>query len=131
MYIFEYVSANKNYDYTMKKITLLFILSVAVITVSAQIVNPTKWEFNSVQNGNEVDLIFKATIEKGWHLYDTNLPEGGPIATAIVFADSTLFDFAGELQKNPQPEIHFDPTFQMQVGYFGNEATLTQKIRLK
>jgi len=115
----------------MKKITLLFILSVAVITVSAQIVNPTKWEFNSVQNGNEVDLIFKATIEKGWHLYDTNLPEGGPIATAIVFADSTLFDFAGELQKNPQPEIHFDPTFQMQVGYFGNEATLTQKIRLK
>ena len=115
----------------MKKITFLFTLILAVITASGQIVNPTKWEFNSVQNGNEVDLIFKASIEKGWHLYDTYLPEGGPIATAFVFADSTLFDFVGELQKNPQPEIHFDPTFQMKVGYFNTEATLTQKIRLK
>lgn len=115
----------------MKKITFLFTLILAVITTTGQIVNPTKWEFNSVQNGNEVDLIFKASIEKGWHLYDTYLPEGGPIATAFVFADSTLFDFVGELQKNPQPEIHFDPTFQMKVGYFNTEATLTQKIRLK
>ncbi len=115
----------------MKKITFLFTLILAVITATGQIVNPTKWEFNSVQNGNEVDLIFKASIEKGWHLYDTYLPEGGPIATAFVFADSTLFDFIGELQKNPQPEIHFDPTFQMKVGYFNTEATLTQKIRLK
>lgn len=115
----------------MKKITFLITLILAVITTTGQIVNPTKWEFNSVQNGNEVDLIFKASIEKGWHLYDTYLPEGGPIATAFVFADSTLFDFVGELQKNPQPEIHFDPTFQMKVGYFNTEATLTQKIRLK
>lgn len=115
----------------MKKITFLFTLILAVITATGQIVNPTKWEFNSVQNGNEVDLIFKASIEKGWHLYDTYLPEGGPIATAFVFADSTLFDFVGELQKNPQPEIHFDPTFQMKVGYFNTEATLIQKIRLK
>ncbi|HCE58167.1 MAG TPA: disulfide bond formation protein DsbD, partial [Prolixibacteraceae bacterium] len=111
--------------------TFLFTLILAVITATGQIVNPTKWEFNSVQNGNEVDLIFKASIEKGWHLYDTYLPEGGPIATAFVFADSTLFDFVGELQKNPQPEIHFDPTFQMKVGYFNTEATLIQKIRLK
>ncbi|MGE0020045.1 MAG: cytochrome c biogenesis protein CcdA [Draconibacterium sp.] len=115
----------------MKKATFLFTLILAVITATGQIVNPTKWEFNSMQNGNEVDLIFKASIENGWHLYDTYLPEGGPIATSFVFADSTLFDFVGELQKNPQPEIHFDPTFQMNVGYFNTEATLTQKIRLK
>ena len=115
----------------MKKFVFLTALFVATLAASAQMVNPTKWEFNSVQNGNEVDLIFKATIEKGWHLYDTYLPEGGPIATSFVFEDSTLFDFVGEIVKNPMPEIHFDPTFQMQVGYFSNEATLTQKIRLK
>lgn len=115
----------------MKKNTILLILFFAVLSVSAQIVNPTKWEFNSTQNGDEVDLIFKANIESGWHLYDTYLPEGGPIATAFVYADSTLFDFAGEIQKNPQPEIHFDPTFQMKVGYFTTLATLTQKIKLK
>lgn len=115
----------------MKKITFLFALILLTTLIHAQIVNPTKWEFNSKQNGNEVELVFKATIEQGWHLYDTYLPEGGPIATSFVFEDSTLFEFVGEIQKNPQPEIHLDPTFQMQVGYFNTMAELIQKIKLK
>lgn len=115
----------------MKKATFLFILIFATVLLQAQIVNPTKWEFDSKQVGNEVDLIFKATIDNGWHLYDTYLPEGGPIATSFVFEDSTLFEFVGKILKEPQPVITFDQTFQMNVGYFSNEATLIQKIRLK
>ena len=115
----------------MKKISFLFTLVFATLFLNAQIVNPTKWEFDSKQNGNEVDLIFKANIESGWHLYDTDLPEGGPIATSFVFEDSTLFDFVGKIVKDPQPEIHFDETFQMNVGYFNGQAVLTQKIKLK
>jgi len=115
----------------MKKATILFILIIASVLLKAQIVNPTKWEFDSKQVGNEVDLIFIATIDNGWHLYDTYLPEGGPIATSFVFEDSTLFEFVGEILKEPQPVITFDQTFQMNVGYFSNVATLTQKIKLK
>lgn len=115
----------------MKKITAFLVLILSAQFITAQIVNPTKWEFDSKQNGNEVDLIFKATIDKGWHLYDTYLPEGGPIATSFVFEDSTLFEFAGEIIKEPQPVITFDQTFQMNVGYFSDVATLTQKIKLK
>jgi thiol:disulfide interchange protein DsbD len=115
----------------MKKTVLLFAFVLTAIFLNAQIVNPTKWEFDSKQNGNEVDLIFKALIDKGWHLYDTYLPDGGPIATSFVFEDSTLFEFVGEIIKEPQPVITFDPTFQMNVGYFSDEAILTQKIKLK
>lgn len=115
----------------MKKISFLFTLVFATLFLNAQILNPTKWEFDSKQNGDEVDLIFKATIESGWHLYDTDLPEGGPIATALVFEDSTLFDFVGTIIKEPQPVINFDETFQMNVGYFSGQAILTQKIKLK
>jgi thiol:disulfide interchange protein DsbD len=64
-------------------------------------------------------------------LYDTSLPEGGPIATSIVYEDSTLFEFAGGLEKDPQPGEHFDNAFQLNVRYWSNEATITQKIRLK
>lgn len=114
----------------MKKITFILALVLVTIVTQAQILNPTTWTFDSKQNGNEVELIFKASIENGWHLYDTNLPEGGPIATSFVYADSTLFEFVGELQKNPQPEIHFDETFKMDVGYFNKEVVITQKIKL-
>jgi thiol:disulfide interchange protein DsbD len=115
----------------MKKIVFLFVFFLTTASLTAQIVNPTKWEFDSKQNGNEAELIFKATIDKGWHLYDTYLPEGGPIATSFVFEDSTLFEFTGEIIKDPQPVITFDQTFQMNVGYFSDVAILTQKIKLK
>lgn len=115
----------------MKKLTFVFTLVLITLLSQAQIVNPTKWTFDSKQDGRNVDLIFEANIDEGWHLYDTYLPEGGPIATSFVYEDSTLFDFTGELQKNPEPEIHFDETFQLQVGYFGGKAILTQPIKLK
>ncbi len=114
----------------MKKITLALTLIISSLMMQAQIVNPTRWDFDSKQNGRDVELIFHATIDRGWHLYDTELPEGGPIATAFVYADSTLFDFDGDLKKLPEPEIHFDQSFQLNVGYFNGEATLTQKIKL-
>lgn len=115
----------------MKRFLLSVVFFAAVFSIKAQIVNPTKWNFDSKQTGENVDLIFKATIDNSWHLYDTELPEGGPIATSFVFEDSTLFEFVGEIQKNPLPEKVFDETFQMNLGYFSHQVTLTQKIKLK
>lgn len=115
----------------MKRIAFILAFIISGLISEAQILNPTTWTFDSNQNGNEVELIFKASIEKGWHLYDTYLPEGGPIATSFVFEDSTLFEFVGEIHKNLQPVIHFDETFQMNVGYFSDAVVLTQKIKLK
>ncbi len=115
----------------MKNLTLILLLIVSHFSVHAQIIEPIKWSFDSRQEGREVELIFKADIEPNWHLYDTFLPEGGPIATQVVFKDSTLFDFMGELQKHPQPVEKYDEIFMMNLRFFSNEATLTQKIRLK
>ena len=116
----------------MKRVILSFyLLFFVVYQLFAQIIEPVKWSFESKQDGLEATLVFKAVIEEGWHLYDTQLPEGGPIKTSINFADSTLFDFIGELTKDPQPTEFFDKTFNMKLGYFSKQAKLTQKIKLK
>jgi thiol:disulfide interchange protein len=115
----------------MKKITLILLFGILILPAVAQIIEPIKWSFDSKQNGREVELIFTAEIEKNWHLYDTYLPEGGPIATQVVFEDSTLFEFSGELEKNPQPVEKFDEIFMMTLRFFSDQATLTQKIQLK
>ena len=114
----------------MKKTTLaLFLVFIAAIA-NSQIIEPVKWSFGAKQTGNEVELNFTATINEGWYLYDTNLPEGGPIATEIVFENPTLFIPVGELLKDPQPVEKFDNIFQLNIRYFRNKVTLTQKIRL-
>lgn len=115
----------------MKRILPLLIFSLFVFAVNAQIIEPVKWSFDSKQDGNDVELIFTATIDETWHLYDTELPEGGPIATAVIYEDSTLFEFVGDIQKEPEPVEKFDNAFQLNVRYFSNQAVLTQKIKLK
>lgn len=116
----------------MKRVSLLLgFLFFISFQLFAQIVEPVKWTFESKQDGSEATLIFKAIIEEGWHLYDTQLPEGGPIKTSVNFSDSTLFEFVGELTKDPQPTEVFDKTFNMKLGYFSKQAVLTQKIKLK
>lgn len=116
----------------MKRITLLFSLFFLVsYQLIAQVLEPVKWTFESKQEGNEATLIFKANIEEGWHLYDTELPDGGPIKTSIHYADSTLFDFTAELGKEPMPTEYFDKTFNLNLAYFSKQAILTQKIKLK
>ncbi|MDP3434393.1 MAG: protein-disulfide reductase DsbD family protein, partial [Bacteroidota bacterium] len=116
----------------MKQITLLIGLLLFVGTqLFAQILEPVKWTFEAKQDGLEATLIFTANIEEEWHLYDTELPDGGPIRTSINFADSSLFEFVGKLAKEPLPTEYFDKIFNMKLGYFSNQAVLTQKIKLK
>lgn len=122
--IFEF-----NFLTDMRKI--FFILAFIVSSgLTAQVIEPIKWSFEHRQNGTEAELVFTATMDEGWHLYDTYLPEGGPIPTEFVYADSTLFEFVGELQKNPEPVEKFDNIFMLNLRFYSNVAVFTQKIRL-
>ena len=116
----------------MKRFTLLFLFTFfSVIQLFSQVVEPVKWTFESKQNGLEVTLLFKAVVDQGWHVYDTDLPDGGPVKTSIHFADSTQFELAGTLGKEPLPEEVFDKNFNMKIKYFTNQVVFTQKIKLK
>ena len=115
----------------MKHSIILSIILFLSFLSEAQIIEPIKWSSDAKQEGRDVELIFTAEIDEGWHLYDTYLPEGGPLPTQIVFADSSLFEFTSQLEKQPEPVEKFDKTFQMDLRYFVNQAVLTQKIRLK
>jgi cytochrome c biogenesis protein CcdA len=114
----------------MKKIFLILAILVGY-QVSGQLIDPIKWNFSSIQTGDEVKLMFRATMDKGWHLYDINLPEGGPISTGFIFEDSTLIEFDGELQKSPLPVEKFDKTFEMNLRYFSDSVVFTQNVKLK
>ncbi len=114
----------------MKRLILILAVFTAFVA-NSQVIEPIKWSFSSTSAGDEAELVFTAVMEKGWHLYDTELPEGGPIPTAFVFEDSTLFEFSGGLLKSPAPIETFDNTFQMNLRYFSDTAVFTQKVRLK
>ena len=69
----------------MKKILVIMVLFAAFTTgLTAQVLKPVKWQITQKKVSDGVyDIICKATVDGGWHLYDTKLPEGGPLPTTF------------------------------------------------
>lgn len=115
----------------MRKFIILLALIFAQLSSFSQILEPVKWSFNAVEKGDEVVLNFKAKIDAHWHLYDMNLPEDGPISTSFTFENEKSFEKVGPMKTSPAPINIFDKTFQMNLRYFENEVTFSQRIRIK
>lgn len=80
----------------------------------------------------EYDIVFKTTIEKGWHLYSLmkSAEKDGPWPTEIKFEESADYELVGTpTESNPQEE--FDKVFGMKLRFFTDSATFTQRIKLK
>ena len=106
-------------------ITAVFSLSIA----QGQIYDPVDWSFDVELTGkSQAKLIFKATIEKGWHIYALNLPsDQGPLPTVFTFNPSDDYTLAGKTREG-EFITHFDPNFNMDLNYFEDEAVFTQTI---
>ena len=115
----------------MKKIFFLAIASIFAITAKAQIEAPVKWAYAAKRlSGTEAVVVLKATIQDGWHIYSTNLKDGGPIKTSFTFAPSKQYAVIGKTIE-PTPLSKFEKAFNMNVTYFEKTVTFQQKIKLK
>ena len=95
----------------------------------AQIQDPAKWTFEQKNTGaTTADIIIKANIESGWHLYAMSLPDGGPIPTAITFETIENAKKVGGIQPKSKLIESHDPNFDMKLGWYVNEAVFVQKI---
>ena len=115
----------------MKK--LLTLLSLLIIySVSAQMYDPVHWTFSKEKiSDNEIELQFKANIEKGWHLYSQFLPnEADAYPTDFIFVNTENYDFLGEVVE-PEPIRKADAMFDnMILPYFKDEVVFRQRIKV-
>ena len=114
----------------MKHLLAFLIVLFSIQTVFSQI-EPVKWstEVEKISD-TEYNLIYKADIEDHWHLYSQTLPEGGAIPTEFIYNEDALkndFKLVGKAIES-ESITKFDKVFQMDLTYFDNAATFTQKI---
>ena len=116
----------------MKHLLAFLIVLFSIQTVFSQI-EPVKWtaEVEKISD-TEYNLIYKADIEDHWHLYSQTLPEGGAIPTEFIYNEDAIkndFKLVGKAIES-ESITKFDKVFQMDLTYFDNAATFTQKIEL-
>lgn len=96
----------------------------------AQVYDPVKWSFNVKEiSANQAEVQFTAKIEKGWHIYANDLgKDEGPLPTVFTFEKSDDYELVGGI-KEGKYKTEYDPNFQMELRYYENSATFTQKVK--
>jgi thiol:disulfide interchange protein DsbD len=96
---------------------------ICSVSIQAQVLTPVLWKIE-VKTGKEVDtLFFNATCEEGWHVYDANLPAGGPVSTSVFFEVERGVKWMSEFSSLTQPEKVYDDSFDMELRWFGKEVS--------
>lgn len=110
---------------------ILGIFLISVFTTRGQVLETVSWDFSTEQiNESEVNLVFKAEIDKGWHLYSQHFPDGGPIRLSVTFTESDKYQLIGGVQEITKAKVEYDDIFEMEIQYFEGEAILKQRVKL-
>ena len=114
----------------MKKLFSTLALVMCLVSMSfAQMVDPIRWTSEMKQDGNNVEITLKASIDAGWHLYSLELPEGGPMATDIAFGRVEGAELVGEIEVLSDQVTKFEDMFGLELSWFENEAVFVQKLK--
>ena len=115
----------------MKKLISSLLLSFVVCVLQAQIKDPVKFktEFKDMFD-TEAEIVFTAAIDKGWHVYSTELGDGGPISATFNVDKTSGIELLGKLKPVGKEVATFDKLFEMKVRYFENTAKFIQKVKL-
>ncbi|MBN2597472.1 MAG: hypothetical protein JXR82_11865 [Marinifilaceae bacterium] len=119
-----------------RKITFAALLLMVLSSVSfGQILTPSKWKVELSKKefkvGEVIDIVFKATIDKTWHLYSNDFdPELGPILIEFDFEKNESYERIGNV-KPINAKKHYDKTWEGEVSYFENTAEMRQQIKIK
>ena len=113
-------------------VILLFVLFPFIIR--AQILEPADWDYevsdDNVGVGDEIELIFKASIDKDWYLYSSDFdPDCGPLVTTFTFVPDDSYQLVGGIRAI-NPEKKFDELFGCEVTVFKGQGEFRQTVKV-
>lgn len=114
----------------MKK--LLFSLFIFASTLGMKAQDVVTWSIKLAEKGNdEIELVAKASINNGWHLYDVNIPENGPNPTTLNIDELKGATKVGKFKAvNSKLHKEMDPIFELEIGYYETSATFVQHFKV-
>ena len=113
-----------------KKIIVTLLSLLGVLGMNAQMVDPVHFTSElKTENGVEAEIIFHATIDNGWHVYSTEIGNGGPTEATFNVVKMDGAELVGKLTPKGKVIKKMDKLFDMELKYFENEVTFVQKLR--
>ena len=106
-------------------------LVLGLTSAFAQIQDPVqfKTEWKAISD-TEAQIVFTGVIDAGWHVYSTELPDGGPISATFNTDKMEGIELVGKLTPEGKEIEAYDKIFEMKLRYFEGKAVFTQKVKI-
>ena len=114
----------------MKRIASLFTLFLcATAVVLAQFQTPVtiKASQNKVSD-DVVEVVFRGTVDAGWHVYGTDFADGGPTRAELTLETQKGVKPDGKLRAVGNVQKKMDEMFGMEVSYMEGTAEFVQRF---
>jgi thiol:disulfide interchange protein DsbD len=112
-------------------VTALFAV-FSLGAIFAQMDQPLSWKFSSKDLGDgKVEVICEVTLEDGWHIYSSDLPENTAFPTLISFEESDKVIPVGGIIEDPAPKEHFDEAFKTDLKWFEKKGVFKHVVEVK
>ena len=115
----------------LKSTFLTMLLAMFAMAAMAQMQDPVHFSVSQKQvSPTELEVIFKGKIDKGWHVYSTGLPAGGPVSATLTTEKAEGVKPVGKLTYRGKELKEYDKLFEMTLRYFVNSVTFVQKYKI-
>ena len=111
--------------------TLLFLFTLLFSLVAMAQQNPVHFSVQQKHvSPTEVEVVFTAKIDQGWHVYSTNLPADGPTSASLHVDKAEGVTPVGKLTTRGKELNVYDKTFEMKLRYFENSVGFVQRYKI-
>ena len=118
----------------MKQLKATFVtllLTVFALSAAAQMQDPVHFSVSQKKvSPTEIEVIFTAKIDAGWHVYSTGMPDGGPTSATIHTDAAEGVKPVGGLTHRGKEISQYDNMFGMNLRYFEKNVTFVQKYKV-
>ena len=116
----------------MKRIASLFTLFLcATAVVLAQFQTPVTIKASQNKVSDDVlEVVFRGTVDAGWHVYGTDFADGGPTRAELTLETQKGVKSEGQLCAVGNVQKKMDEMFGMEVSYMEGTAEFVQRFTI-
>ena len=116
----------------MKRITSLLTLFIYISAAAlAQFHNPVNISATQKKVSDDVlEVIFQGTVDEGWHVYGTDIADGGPTRAELTLETQKGVKPDGKLRATGKVQKAMDEIFGIEVSYMEGTASFVQRFTI-
>lgn len=114
-----------------RALSVLLVCVVCATNVFAQFQSPVKYEVKeALLSSDKLQVTFTIKADAGWHVYGTDIPDGGPTRACLTLEQQEGVTPLGTLQQSGNIHRAMDEMFGMEVTYIEGTATFVQQFQI-